>query len=229
MAVFTISDLHLSFGTNKPMDVFRGWEDYTIKLFNNWNSIVTQEDTVIICGDISWAMNDVELLPDLKFIESLNGKKILLKGNHDYWFSSAKKLNELLEKNNIKSIRMLHNNAFEVENYSICGTRGWILENKKLTENDNKIIAREALRLQISIDAAQKFNKEIICFLHYPPIYDNFESAEIIDVMKKANVKKCYYGHIHSKARNFSVFGEYQGITYSLVACDSINFTPIRI
>lgn len=166
MSLFAIADTHLSFGTNKPMDTFEGWSNYTQRLENNWNRLVGNEDYVIIAGDISWAMNFDELKADFAFIDSLKGKKIILKGNHDYWWNTVKKMNEFLDLNNFKSISFLYNNAYEFDGFSVCGSRGWLLDSDE--QQDEKVLRREVLRLEMSLDSAKSDEK--IVFLHYPPI-----------------------------------------------------------
>lgn len=226
MALFAIGDLHLSFNTNKPMDVFEGWTDYVTRLEREWQSKVTDEDTVVIAGDISWAMTIEEAVLDFKYIERLKGRKIILKGNHDYWWNSKKKICEMFEKNGIKSIEILQNNSFEYNGISICGTRGWISENGEPA--DAKILAREALRLEMSITSA-KSNSEKIVFLHYPPIFLNDYNYSIIEVLQKHNIKRCYYGHIHGKGC-FSAFnGVADGIEYRLISSDYLKFSPLLI
>ena len=229
MSLFCIADPHLSFGCNKPMDIFKGWENYTDKLKENWNSIVTDKDTVVIAGDISWAMKLNELKPDFDFIENLNGKKILSKGNHDYWWETIKKLNNFVNENDYKTISFLHNNAFLINSTAICGTRGWILENKNPSENDIKIISREACRLEASVLQARKLSDSIVAFLHYPPVYDNYECESILKILNDYNIKRCYYGHIHGKAAQYSVCGEYKNIDFNIISCDQVNFTPILV
>ncbi len=224
MAVFTISDLHLSFSTDKPMNVFVGWDNYVERIKANWNRLVKPEDTVIIPGDLSWGLKLEETLKDFLFLESLPGKKILLKGNHDLWWGTAKKVKEFLEKNNIKTVEILFNNAYEVENFAIAGTRGWFYDEAP----DNKIIMREVGRLKTSLESAKAFNKEIIVFLHYPFAYGDYLCEEIYGVLKEYNIKRVYYGHIHGAGRNHAP-REYGGIKTTIVSCDNIDFTPLQI
>ena len=183
MAIYAIADLHLSKGTgkNKSMDIFTGWENYEDRLEKNWKNIVTANDTVVIAGDISWALK----------LEGLPGKKILLKGNHDYWWSTKKKIDTYLHANNFNSISLIYNSAENVGNYSICGTRGWFYDN--IDKTDDKILKREVQRLEVSIKSAEKFAKEPIAFLHYPPIYGQFKCIEILNVLEKFQIKRCYY------------------------------------
>ena len=164
MSIYAIADTHLSFGTDKPMDSFPGWSDYVSRIEKNWNKLVTPNDTVIIAGDISWAMNFDELYDDFTFIESLNGTKIIIKGNHDYWWNTASKMNRFIEDNAFNSIKFIHNNAYSVEGVSICGSRGWMFESDEA--HDELVLAREVGRIRRSLESAE--NDEIIAFLHYP-------------------------------------------------------------
>ena len=180
MAIFVIGDLHLSLGVEKPMDIFPGWQDYEYRLEKNWQNLVKPEDTVIVAGDVSWALDISQAVEDFKFINNLNGKKIILKGNHDYWWQTAKKLKEFKETNNLDTIEFLHNNSFEVENVIICGTRGWIFENGQ--QDDEKVILREAGRLKASLDHI-KSEKEKIVILHYPPIYQEQKATHLLNTL----------------------------------------------
>ena len=230
MSLFTISDLHLclSSGEEKSMDVFAGWENYIEKLEKNWKSTVLDEDTVIIPGDISWAKNLKDSFKDFYFLNSLPGKKIILKGNHDYWWSSKKKMDEYFKENSFDTLSILHNNAFKVENFSICGTRGWCIDSS--LKEDEKILKREVLRLETSIDQALKFDAKPLVFLHYPPIFGGYECKEILGVLLEKNIKRCYYGHVHGKnLRKKIVIGKYKGIDFNLVSCDFVNFCPVLI
>lgn len=225
MAIYAISDLHLSVSGEKPMDVFDGWDNYVDKLKHNWQNTVLSSDTVVIAGDISWAMKLEESIDDFKFIDLLPGKKIILKGNHDYWWSTVNKVKNFFEANAINSISILHNSSIEVEGICICGTRGWLYNSG--TDNDMKILSREAGRLTRSIDIAFKMGFEPIVFLHYPPVYGNSESEEIINILVERNIKKCYYGHIHGgRFSNKLVTGQYKGVELSLISCDYLNFCP---
>ena len=228
MSLFAIADLHLSLGEDKPMDIFSGWDNYVERLEKNWRSIVKEDDTVVIAGDISWAMKLEETYTDFKFIEDLPGKKIFLKGNHDYWWGTKSKIEKFLAENNLNSISILFNNAYVCDEYALCGTRGWVLEND--SEADIKVLNREVGRLQASINEAKKTGAEPIVFLHYPPVYASTECAEIMDVLLNNNIKKCYHGHIHghSNMKN-AVEGMYKGIDFKLISCDRVSFTPILV
>lgn len=222
MSLFAIADTHLSLGTNKPMDSFPGWNDYVARLGNNWNSIVKEEDTVVIAGDISWAMNFDELYEDFSFLNDLNGKKIIVKGNHDYWWNTLSKMNKFIAENNFDSINILQNNSYDVEGISVCGSRGWMFESSE--EHDEKILSREVGRIKMSLDSAVNENR--ILFLHYPPITTNSSCNEILDTLKEYGIKKCFYGHLHGMATKYAFEGEYDGIDFKLISADRLSFVP---
>lgn len=225
MSLFAIADTHLSFGTNKPMDTFEGWQNYTEKLQNNWNKIISPADDVIIAGDISWAMNFDELRADFDFINKLNGNKIIIKGNHDYWWNTVTKMNNFLEENGFNTIRFLHNNSYVCGNVSVCGSRGWLFESDD--EFDEKVLNREVARLKMSLNAAER--EEKIVFLHYPPITSNSRCDEIIEVLKEHNITKCFYGHLHGEAARYSIDDTVEGIDFKLISCDRLKFIPYLI
>ena len=230
MSLYCISDPHLSLSCDKPMDVFGGrWQDYVQKLETNWKECVKEEDTVVIPGDISWGMNLNQSLADFAFINSLPGKeKIILKGNHDYFWTSRIKMETFFEENSLNTLKILHNNFFPYdENYGICGSRGWINENGKA--QDKKILDREALRLEASIKPCVESGREPLVFLHYPPIYAETVCNEIFDVIKRYGVKKVFYGHIHGLSYRYAVDGIYDGIDFRLVSCDYLEFKPVKI
>ena len=227
MSLFVIADLHLSLSVNKPMDIFGGWDNYVERLTENWQSSVAEDDTVVIPGDVSWAMNFVEAKADFDYLNKLNGRKIIIKGNHDYWWNTMSKMNRFIEENGFDTINILNNNHYSYENYGICGTRGWINETE--VPADAKVLAREAQRLEMSIRSAIDDGKEPLVFLHYPPIFANDYNYDIIDVLFKYNIKKCYYGHLHGKAHRYAVCGEYDGINYELIASDFMQFAPKKI
>lgn len=226
MNLFTISDLHLSFSVNKPMDVFRGWQNHTEKIEANWKRLVKNDDTVVIGGDISWAISLEEATADFCFIDSLPGEKIILKGNHDYWWSTVKKINEFLQKNKFNTIKILHNNTYSDGNIAICGTRGWIYDSG--ATKDIKVISRECGRLEASIESAVKLGVKPIVFLHYPVAYGEFVCKEIFDILKKYDIRTVYYGHIHGQGFN-KLISNLHGIEMKLVSCDCIDFTPTFI
>lgn len=228
MALFVIADLHLSLGTDKPMDAFKGWEGYVRRLEENWRAVVAAEDTVVIAGDISWAMKLEESLEDFAFIHSLPGKKIIMKGNHDYWWSTRNKIDSFFAEHGFDSLHVLHNCAYRVGERALCGTRGWLYNSE--TEEDRKIVTREAGRLLASIREAKKLGGELTAFLHYPPVYDTMECREILDILVENQVRECYFGHIHGQyAARKALVGEYRGIRMQLVSCDFVNFCPVLI
>ena len=236
MAIYTIADLHLSTlsSTNKSMEVFgRRWTDYMLRLENNWRRLVTDEDTVVVPGDISWALSLDEAESDLKFIDSLPGKKILGKGNHDFWWCTMKKHTEFFERIGIKTISFLFNNAHECEDFIIAGTRGWYHDEDAKNAPDNadfdKLVAREELRLRKSLSDAAALkgdgDKEIIVFTHFPPYWNGKASDNIIAALKEYGIKRLYFGHIHGNYTLPPSF-EYEGITMSIISADYLEFTP---
>ncbi|MDK2802972.1 MAG: metallophosphoesterase [Oscillospiraceae bacterium] len=227
MSLYCIGDLHLSLGSNKPMDIFPGWENYINKIEKNFLEIIKPEDTVVIPGDISWAINFKELYEDFKFLESMPGKKILLKGNHDYWFNTKKKMDNFILENSFSSISILHNDSKDYGDYFIAGTRGWVNENKENV--DKKVLLREAGRLEISITHGMKKGKKPIVFLHYPPLYKNSYNKEMLSVLNKYKIDKVYYGHIHGEFIKYAKTGIHDGIEYNLVSSDFLNFKPHKI
>ena len=237
MAIYVIGDLHLSFNNPKPMNIFGdNWENHTEKIKKDWISKVKQEDTVFLLGDFSWSMKLIDTLKDFEYINNLPGKKILLKGNHDYWWSTVTNMKRFLIENNIDNVDFLHNNSFEIDGKIFCGTRGWTLSNVEETENSKKMIARECARLKISLEnAIQKYgsNKEIIVFFHYPPILQSNikrnESTPFIDILKEYNIKRCYYGHLHGVSMTDAVNGLIDGINFKLVSADGVDFKLTKI
>lgn len=227
MALYAIADLHLSTSVNKPMDIFGGWEGHVERLAENWNKTVSEEDTVVIPGDISWGMDLGEAKSDFGFIHGLNGVKIIAKGNHDYWWTTMSKLNAFLAENGFDSIKFLHNNHYAYGKYGICGTRGWINETE--VPADAKVLAREAQRLEVSVKSALNEGLEPIVFLHYPPLYGNECNYDILEIMYKYNVKECYYGHLHGKSHRYAVCGERDGINFQLIAGDFVQFCPVLV
>ncbi len=228
MALFVIADLHLSLGADKPMDVFRGWENYVDRLEKNWRALVSPEDTVVIAGDISWAMKLEDSLRDFSFLHSLPGTKILLKGNHDYWWSTRSKIDSFFAEQGFHTLKILHNCAYQVDGKALCGTRGWIYNSE--TAEDKKIVNREAGRLLASIGEAKKLGGKLVAFLHYPPVYDGMECRELLDILTDQGVEECYFGHIHGQyAAKKALTGEYKGVRMRLISCDFVNFCPLLI
>lgn len=227
MSLYAIGDLHLSLGTEKPMDVFGGrWENYVEKISDGFSTL-TSDDVTVICGDITWGMTMEEALEDFLFIERLPGRKIILKGNHDYWWTTAAKAKKFFAEHEINTIELLHNNCFFYEDVAICGTRGWFFEESKNDEHDKKIMTRECLRLEASLKQAG--DKRKFVFLHYPPKYQGYECPEILELLKKYNVERCVYGHIHSAGCAFSFNGMHDGTEHMLVSADHIHFTPKKL
>lgn len=224
MSIYGISDLHLSFGTDKPMDIFRGWNNHTERLFANWNRLVKEDDTVVLPGDLSWALKLEETKKDFEFLKTLKGKKILIKGNHDLWWSTAKKIYTFFENENITDCEILFNSSVVADGYAIAGTRGWFYDNS----GSQKVLLREAGRLETSIKSALSSGLPVLVFLHYPPVYSDYACREILEVLKKYNIKDVYHGHIHGAGFNNAV-KEFEGINFHLISCDCTDFTPIKI
>lgn len=234
MSIFVIGDLHLSFKNPKPMDIFgENWAGHEEKIRNNWIEKVKEDDLVILPGDFSWEtyLEDTKL--DFEYLNSLPGKKLLLKGNHDYWWTTVTAMRHFLKENNFTNIDFLYNNSYEFENKIICGTRGWSIIDEEM---DKKLINRELIRLELSLkDGIQNYgeNKEIIVFMHYPPITKakviSQQEAEFVELMKKYNVKKCYYGHLHGASIADAIQGDVEGIDFKLVSADGLDFQLLRI
>lgn len=228
MALYAIGDLHLSFGTDKPMDVFGGvWNNYVEKLREGL-SVITPEDTTVLLGDLTWALDLSGAREDFSFINDIPGRKIILKGNHDYWWSTAKKFYTFCQENAFSDMLILNNNAYVYEDIAICGTRGWFFEEDAAVGSHNdKIFKRELIRLETSLKQAE--GKEIYCFLHYPPRYRGYECPEILTLLKKYQVKLCCYGHLHGDSHKLAIEGEYDGVEFRLCAADYLRFRPLRI
>ncbi|WP_283127892.1 metallophosphoesterase [Allofournierella massiliensis] len=226
MAIYTIGDLHLSLGCEKPMDIFPGWQGYMEKLERHWNTLVRPEDTVVLAGDTSWAMKLEDTVADFSFLQRLPGQKLLLKGNHDYWWTTVKKMERFLQENGFDSLHILHNNSILAEGLAVCGTRSWMFDVGEA--HDEKVMNRELGRLRASLDAAQE-GAERVAFLHYPPVYQNANAQQVIDLLKEYNVKRCFYGHLHGNAIRFAVQGMVDGIEYRLISADALAFCPYKI
>lgn len=237
MSIFTIADLHLSTldSTDKSMEIFgKRWTGYIDKLKSNWLKLVKETDTVIIPGDVSWALTLNEAESDIRFLDSLPGKKIIGKGNHDFWWCTMKKHTAFFEKIGVKTISFLYNNAHETENFIIAGTRGWHHDEDAVnTPNDTdfeKLTNRETLRLKMSLDEAMRLKesspeKEILVFMHFPPFWNGKESEPIINLLTEYGIKRLFYGHIHG---NYTVAPEfvYKNVRMCIVSADYLNFTP---
>ena len=227
MSLFAIADLHLSFGTDKPMDVFKGWDNYVERLEENWRRLIGPEDTVVIPGDISWAMSLEEAKEDFAFLHALPGKKLVGKGNHDYWWCTKRKMDTFLADCGFDSIEILFNNAFAVDSIAVCGTRGWFFDAAK-TE-DRKILLREAGRLRLSIEEAKKTGLTPVVFLHYPPLYGDEVCEEIMEVLREHEIRRVYYGHIHGPGYRRAVTVLYGGMDFRLISCDYLGFRPVLV
>ena len=236
MSIYVMGDLHLPFGVEKPMDIFGdGWQGYTDKIKEDWNKKVKKEDTVILAGDFSWATYLEDTYKDFEYLCALPGNKIMLKGHHDYWWTTVTSMKKYLEENNFENIDFLYNNSFLIEEKIIVGTRGWALLD---TENSRKMVKREAGRLELSLkDAIKKYGeeKEIICIMHYPPILASCMkniytyNSEFLDIMKKYNVSKCYYGHLHGASHKDAIEGNIEGIDFKLISGDYLKFKLEKI
>lgn len=231
MSLYAISDLHLSFNEDKPMDIFGdNWENHQEKIKDNWEKTVKQDDLVLLPGDFCWAMYLQDAYKAFEYLEKLPGKKLLLKGNHDYWWTTITKMRNYLQENNFNSIDFIYNNSYEFENYIICGTRGWMISE---TDSENqKILNRELERLKLSLEHAKNnFNlegKKIIVCMHYPPIKED-NISEFVKIMKENKVQICLYGHLHGNAQKEIKDGIIDNINFKMVSCDYTNFELIKI
>ena len=239
MALYTIADLHLSADSDHPMDVFGArWQGYTQKIVKGWRAVVEDGDTVILPGDISWAMTLKEAESDFRLLNSLPGRKLLGKGNHDFWWETAAKQQRFFNEKGFDTLALLYNNAYVVEDFIVCGTRGWFLEkNQQVTVGDvdyEKIMNRESLRLKMSLDAARALktgehaDKEILVFLHFPPVWGDFRCERFLELLREYGVKRCFFGHIHG-AYTVPATTEIDGISLRLISSDYMNFAPFRI
>ncbi|MBQ5749009.1 MAG: metallophosphoesterase [Oscillospiraceae bacterium] len=227
MALYAIGDLHLSFGADKPMDVFGGrWEGYVDKLREGL-SVITPEDTTVLLGDLSWALDLEGAKEDFAFISQIPGRKIILKGNHDYWWSTARKFELFCKENGFENLFVLHNNCHLYGDVALCGTRGWFYEEDKQGSHDELVFRRELGRLETSLQAAG--DREKICFLHYPPKYHGYECPEILQMLQNYGVKQCYYGHLHAESMRLAFLGRSHDVDFSLVSADYVNFTPQKV
>ena len=227
MALYAIGDLHLCLGAPKPMDIFGGnWVGYMDKLKEGL-SVITDKDTTVLLGDLSWSLDLLNAASDFAWIDQIPGRKIILKGNHDYWWSTAAKFYKFCQDNGFSDQWILNNNHYEFENYAICGTRGWFFEEARSGEHDEKVFKRELLRLEASLKSAGDLHK--IVFLHYPPKYKGYECDPIIRLLKKYEVRRCFYGHLHGPSHGLAVEGVWDGIDYKLVSADYLNFKPYLV
>jgi len=226
--LYVIGDLHLSFGSDKPMDVFgEGWQDHIPRLIKGFAKL-TEEDTCVICGDLTWGISLEDCVEDFRFIDELPGRKIILKGNHDYWWSTASKAMAFFEKNGINTIEILNNNSFMRCGIAVCGTRGWFCDPQKATAHDKKIMARELIRLETSLKSAGDAERKHV-FLHYPPRFGSYVCREMTDMLSYYSVEACWYGHIHGNGRRLAVTGSVGGVEYRLISADHIGFEPAAV
>ena len=227
MALYAIGDLHLCLGAPKPMDIFGGnWTGYIDKLKEGM-SVITEADTTVLLGDLSWALSLEESAADFAWINQIPGKKIILKGNHDYWWSTAAKFKKFCEANGFTNMEILNNNAFEYEDWAVCGTRGWFFEEERSGAHDEKVFKRELCRLEASLKAAGEKRKMV--FLHYPPKYKGYNCQEILDLLEKYEVRRCFYGHLHGPSHKMAMEGLWNGVEFRLVSADYIGFKPYPV
>ncbi|MDR1735857.1 MAG: metallophosphoesterase [Oscillospiraceae bacterium] len=226
--LYVIGDLHLSMLGGKEMDIFGGaWKGYVDKITHGFSAL-EETDTVVLCGDTSWGMNLTQALPDFQFLEALPGHKILLKGNHDYFWETEAKQTRFFRENNLAKLSLLHNNAHLYENAALCGTRGWFYDED--AGPDGKIFRRELIRMRASLEKGRAMTEgELVMFLHYPPLYENFRCGEMLDIMREFGVKRCYYGHVHGSRRARAVEGVVEGICFKLISADHIGFRPVPV
>lgn len=227
MALYAIGDLHLCLGADKPMDVFGGaWVGYLDKLKDGFSS-VTEDDTTVLLGDLSWALDLENAKEDFAWIDQIPGRKIILKGNHDYWWSTAAKFYKFCVNNNFSNQWILNNNHYEYDGYAICGTRGWFFEEERSDDHDEKVFKRELIRLEASLKSAGDLPK--LVFLHYPPRYKGYTCDEILELLHRYDVRQCYYGHLHGASHGLAMEGQWDGVNYKLLSSDRLNFQPYRI
>ena len=227
MALYAIGDLHLCLGAPKPMDIFGGaWVGYMDKLKDGL-SVITAEDTTILLGDLSWSLDLPGAKADFAWINEIPGQKIILKGNHDYWWSTAAKFHKFCQENGFENLNILNNNCFFYEDWALCGTRGWFFEEERSGQHDEKVFKRELIRLETSLKAAGERNKMV--FLHYPPLYKGYECREILDLLEKYEVRRCFYGHLHGGSHRLAMEGTWNGVEFRLAAADYLGFKPYRV
>lgn len=227
MALYAIGDLHLCLGAPKPMDIFGGaWVGYMDKLKEGM-SVVTENDTTVLCGDLSWALGLEESEKDFAWINEIPGRKIILKGNHDYWWSTANKFYKFCQSMGFENMHILNNNCFEYDGIAICGTRGWFFEEERHGAHDAKVFHRELMRLEASLKSAGE--REKVVFLHYPPRYRGYTCEPIIELLQQYGVRRCFYGHLHGDSHKLAMEGLWDGIEYRLVAADYIGFQPFTV
>jgi predicted phosphohydrolase len=225
MSIFAIADLHLSFAVHKPMDRFGPhWIDHPVQVARAWRERVAPADTVLVCGDTSWAMRLDEAAPDLAWLDDLPGRKVLLRGNHDYWWGSLAKVRRALPP----SLRALQNDSLEVEGWQVVGSRGWLLPGPDASTEDQAIYARELGRLRLSLDSARGPGPRL-AMLHYPPYGVETGSSPVLDLLREYDVKLCVYGHLHAVLPGTYPAGTERGIEFHCVSVDLVGFAPKRI
>ncbi len=232
MSLYVIGDLHLTLSDpSKTMEVFPGWENYQERIEKNWLETVKPEDTVVIAGDLSWGMSLQQAEPDFRFINGLPGRKLILKGNHDYWWVTKKKMETFFAENGFDTLNIIHNNHYAYENYGICGTRGWVNGTDGSRDvQDEKVLKREVQRLETSIKSAVEAGLEPLVFMHYPPIFASNFNYDILEILYRYNIKECYYGHIHGRsAHELCVKNTYDGVNFHLISGDYIHFMPEKV
>ncbi|MCR5076256.1 MAG: metallophosphoesterase [Ruminococcus sp.] len=232
MSLYVIGDLHLTFSDpSKTMEVFPGWENYQERIEKKWLETVKPEDTVVIAGDLSWGMSLQQAEPDFRFINGLPGRKLILKGNHDYWWVTKKKMETFFAENGFDTLNIIHNNHYAYENYGICGTRGWVNGTDGSRDvQDEKVLKREVQRLETSIKSAVEAGLEPLVFMHYPPIFASNFNYDILEILYRYNIKECYYGHIHGRsAHELCVKNTYDGVNFHLISGDYIHFMPEKV
>ncbi len=226
MALYAIGDLHLSLTADKPMDVFGpAWEGYTDRIAGSLAAL-TEEDTLILAGDTSWGMTLSEAEADFRFLDRFPGRKLLVKGNHDYWWTTVTKMKRFFQEKGIRTLDFLHNNCFFYGEYALCGTRGWFFEEEQKPHNA-KVLNREVLRLEASLQAAGERKK--LCFLHYPPLYQGYRCPEVLDTLARYGVERCCYGHLHGPTIRRRQEGMWNGTDFSLISADYLGFVPKKI
>lgn len=224
MALYAIGDLHLCLGAPKPMDVFGGaWVGYMDKLKDGL-SVIGEEDTTVLLGDLSWALDLQEAKADFSWINDIPGRKIILKGNHDYWWSTAAKFSKFCQEHGFDQQHILNNNHYEYNGMAICGTRGWFFEEERSGEHDEKVFRRELMRLEASLKSAGDLPKMV--FLHYPPRYKGYTCEPILELLERYEVRSCYYGHLHGASHGLAMEGVWDNVKYKLVSADKLNFKP---
>ncbi len=227
MALYAIGDLHLCLGAEKPMDVFGGnWVGYMQKLQDGF-SVIGPEDTTVLLGDLSWALDLQQAKDDFSWINDIPGRKIILKGNHDYWWSTASKFYKFCAQHGFEDQWILNNNHYIYDDWAICGTRGWFFEEERSGVQDEKVFRRELIRLETSLKSAGE--REKMVFLHYPPKYKGYECEQILELLRRYQVRRCFYGHLHGASHGLALEGQWDGVEYRLVSADRLGFKPFLV